>query len=66
MSLSGVGLLGWYEQTLSTIRVATVLHCVLTGPNGQPKVTHGSTLVSDLLLDEVVQTIDVSIIYSNT
>ena len=30
------------------------------GPNGEPKVTHGNTLVSDLSLEEVAKIIDVS------
>ena len=29
------------------------------GPNGEPKVTHGNTLVSELSFEEVVQTINV-------
>ena len=42
----------------------SILHFMLyslTGPNGEPKVTHGYTLVSDLSLEEVARTIDVSI-----
>jgi len=34
----------------------------ITGPNGEPKVTHGNTLVSELSLLEVVKVIDVSYI----
>jgi len=34
--------------------------CSLTGPNGEPKITHGNTLVSELSLEEVTRTIDVS------
>ena len=34
--------------------------CTLTGPNGEPKITHGHTVVSDLSLREVTETIDVS------
>ena len=33
---------------------------IMLGPNGEPKITHGKTLVSDLSLEEVTQTIDVS------
>ena len=32
-----------------------------TGANGQPKITHGNTLVSELSFEEVVETINVSI-----
>ena len=42
-----------------TIKRATT-YCT-TGPNGEPKITHGKTLVSDLTLEEVARTIDVSI-----
>ena len=41
--------------------MATV-HCIVclqTGPNGEPKITHGNTLVSELSLEEVTRTIDV-------
>ena len=31
-----------------------------TGPNGEPRVTHGNTLVSDLLLEEVTEVINVN------
>ena len=31
------------------------------GANGQPKITHGNTLVSELSFEEVVETINVSI-----
>ena len=67
MSLSGVGLLGWYERTCMSHNHSSyyILHYILTGPNGEPKITHGNTLVSDLLLEEVVKTIDVSIIPYN-
>ena len=34
--------------------------CSLIGPNGEPKITHGNTLVSDLSLEEVTEVIDVS------
>ena len=33
------------------------------GPNGEPKITHGHTLVSDLSLREVAKTIDVRFDY---
>ena len=33
----------------------------LTGPDGEPKITHGNTLVSDLSLEEVTETINVSV-----
>ena len=33
-----------------------------TGPDGEPKITHGNTLVSDLSLKEVTKVIDVSTI----
>lgn len=36
--------------------------CSLTGPNGEPKITHGNTLVSDLSLEEVTETIKVNYI----
>ena len=45
--------------------------CSLTGPNGEPKITHGNTLVSELSLEEVARTINVRlaileyIIYKN-
>lgn len=32
-----------------------------TGPDGEPRITHGNTLVSDLSLEEVAKTIDVSL-----
>ena len=35
--------------------------CLLTGPRGEPKITHGNTFVSDLTLEEVARTIDVRI-----
>ena len=35
--------------------------CSLTGPNGEPKITHGHTIVSELSLEEVAKTIDVRI-----
>ena len=35
--------------------------CIPIGPNGEPKVTHGYTLVSELTLVEVAETINVSI-----
>ena len=36
---------------------------ISTGPNGEPKITHGNTLVSELSLLEVVKVIDVSCIW---
>ena len=75
MSLSGVGLLGWYESqamyTMFTVQIYNsylrnllqpvnkITSCLLTGPNGEPKITHGNTLVSELSLKEVARTIDV-------
>jgi len=38
-----------------------MLMIMLTGPDGEPKITHGYTLVSELSLMEVVKTINVSI-----
>ena len=38
-----------------------MLH-LLTGPDGEPKITHGNTFVSDLSLEEVTKTIDVNTI----
>ena len=32
-----------------------------TGPDGEPRITHGNTLVSDLSLEEVAKIIDVSL-----
>ena len=34
---------------------------LLTGPNGEPKITHGHTVVSELSLEEVAQTINVRV-----
>lgn len=34
---------------------------LIIGPDGEPKVTHGYTLVSDLTLEEVAETIYVGI-----
>jgi len=34
---------------------------ILIGPDGEPKVTHGYTLVSDLTLMEVAKTINVGV-----
>ena len=39
---------------------------LLIGPDGQPRVTHGKTLVSELSLEEVTETINVScVIYTH-
>ena len=34
----------------------------LIGPKGEPKITHGHTLVSELSLEEVAETINVRIL----
>ena len=58
MSLSGVGLLGWYSHGIQYRHIHLITS--LTGPDGEPRITHGNTLVSDLPLEEVAKTIDVS------
>ena len=41
------------------------MHILLTGPNGEPKITHGNTLVSDLSLEKVAETINVRLLYNH-
>ena len=48
----------WHNYAYSLWIQLTVL-CSLTGSNGEPKITHGNTLVSELSLEEVTQTINV-------
>ena len=38
---------------------------LLTGPYGEPKITHGHTVVSELSLEEVAITINVRIVNNN-
>lgn len=50
---------GMNELVLHSGLLNTALYSC-TGPNGEPKITHGNTFVSDLTLEEVAEIIDVS------
>jgi len=50
-----------YRYVFYTQGLILIVYFV-TGPNGEPKITHGNTLVSELSLLEVVKVIDVSYI----
>ena len=51
--------MGIFNNALKMYTYNKTISCSLTGPNGEPKITHGNTLVSELSLEEVAQTINV-------